>query len=74
MIKTITVTSTAIKNLVYDDTRQDLKVNFHSGRVYVYTPVSPEFFNKLNNSKSKGLFFNQHIRDNEALTCLKLIK
>jgi len=74
MNKIINIKSTVIKNLQYDETRKDLKVNFNSGKVYVYTPVSNEFFNKLNKSASKGKFFNENIRDNQALTCLKLIK
>jgi len=74
MNKIINIKSTVIKNLQYDETRKDLKVNFNSGKVYVYTPVSNEFFNKLSKSTSKGKFFNENIRDNQALTCLKLIK
>lgn len=72
--RVISVVSTAIDKLEYDDIRQDLKVNFKSGKVYVYTPVSEEFFNKLKNSSSKGLYFNLNIKNNQALTCLKLIK
>lgn len=74
MNKTInTPKSSVIKNLQYNETRSDLTVNFKSGKQYVYTPVSNEFFNKLTSSESKGKFFNKNIRDNEALTCLKLI-
>ncbi len=66
--------SSVIKSLTYDENRKDLSVNFQSGKLYVYTPVSQAFFNKLTNAESKGRFFNKNIRDNEALTCLKLIK
>lgn len=66
--------STVIKSLEYNQDRQDLKVNFVSGKVYIYTPVSKEFYNKLNKSESKGKFFNKNIRDNQALTCFKLVK
>jgi hypothetical protein len=66
--------SSVIKSLTYDENRKDLSVNFQSGKLYVYTPVSQQFFNKLQNAESKGKFFNKNIRDNEALTCLKLIK
>lgn len=68
------IKSTVIKSLDYNKNRQDLKVNFNSGKVYIYTPVSNEFYNKLNKSTSKGKFFNKNIRGNEALTCLKLVK
>lgn len=70
----ISVVSTAIDKLEYENTRRDLKVTFNSRRVYVYTPVSNEFFDKLKNANSIGQFFNKHIKNNEALTCLKLIK
>jgi len=70
----IEINSTVIKAVEYDETRKDLKVNFKSGKVYVYTPVSNEFFGKMKNSTSKGKFFNKNIRNNEALTCLKLVK
>ena len=66
--------SSVIKSLTYDENRKDLSVSFKSGKLYVYTPVSQQFFNKLQNAESKGKFFNKNIRDNEALTCLKLIK
>lgn len=70
----ININSVVINSLEYDNTRQDLKVNFKSGKIYVYTPVSQEFFTKLTKAQSKGSYFNKNIRNNEALTCLKLIK
>jgi len=66
--------STVIKRLYFDNNRNDLRVYFRSGSVYVYTPVSEEFFNKISKAESKGKFFNKNIKNNEALTCLKLIK
>lgn len=66
--------SSVLENLTYDENRKDLIVKFKSGKLYVYTPVSQAFFNKLTNAESKGKFFNKNIRDNEVLTCLKLIK
>lgn len=74
MNKINTPKSSVIQSLQYDETRKDLKVNFNSGRIYVYTPVSEEFFNKISKAESKGKFFNKNIKNNEALTCLKLIK
>jgi len=66
--------STVIKKMNFDNIRKDLSVHFRNGSVYIYTPVSEEFYNKLKDSESKGKFFNKNIKDNEALTCLKLIK
>ncbi len=74
MNKKVNIKSTAIKSIEYNDIRQDLKVSFVSGKVYVYTPVSEEFFDKLNKSTSKGTFFNLNIKNNNALTVLKMIK
>lgn len=65
--------SSVIKSLTFVENRNDLQVNFKSGKLYVYTPVSQRFFNELQNAPSKGKFFNQHIKNNKALTCLKLI-
>lgn len=65
--------SSVIKNLTFDENRNDLTVNFKSGKLYIYTPISQRFFNKLTVAESKGRFFNKHIKNNEALTCLKLI-
>lgn len=68
------INSSTIKSIEYNETRQDLKIVFKSGKEYVYTPVSKEFYNKLKNSTSKGSFFNLNIRDNKALTCMKVIE
>jgi len=59
--------SSVTKSLTYDENRKDLTVVFKSGKIYIYTPVSQQFFNKLNNAESKGAFFNLHIKNNEAL-------
>ena len=74
MITVISVVSTVIDKLIYDSNRQDLLVKFNSKKVYVYTPVSNEFFDKLKSANSIGQFFNKHVKNNQALTCLKLIK
>lgn len=74
MVKTARVRSTAIRSLSYDSIRKDLKVTFRSGRTYIYTPVSQEFYEKMKKSRSKGRFYNRNVRNNEAFTSLKLIK
>ncbi len=68
------IKSTSIKGIKHDTNRQDLTVTFKSGREYIYTPVSNEFFDKFNKSQSKGTFFNINIKNNQALTCMKIIK
>jgi len=66
--------SKVIKRFYFDNTVKQLNVHFKNESVYMYTPVSEEFFNKLKQSTSKGSFFNKNIRDNQALTCYKLVK
>lgn len=72
--RTVILKSSVLDSIEYNDNRQDLIVNFKSGKQYIYTPVSEQLLNKLVKSESQGKFFNKNIRDNEALTCLKLIK
>lgn len=65
--------STCAVTAQYDSGRQDLKITFPSGKQYTYTPVSEEFATKFEQAKSKGNFFNKHIRNNPALTKLKSV-
>lgn len=74
MSNTKKVNSTAVRAFEYDRDRNDLKITFISGKSYIYTPVSNEFYRKFRTSGSKGKFFNENIKENEAFTCLKLIK
>lgn len=66
--------SSVIKRMNFNDNFSTLRVVFKSGNEYIYTPVSQEFYKKLEDSESKGKFFNKHIKNNEALTCFKFIK
>lgn len=68
------ISSSVIKDIEFDNSKYNLKINFSSGNSYVYGPVTKDFYEKFLNSKSKGLFYNTHIRNNEALSCLKVIR
>jgi hypothetical protein len=57
------VHSTTVKRVGYDFDTQDLEILFTSGAIYLYRLVPPEVVHQLMTSKSKGEFFNFHIRD-----------
>lgn len=65
--------SSVVDQGIYNAERKDLTIIFKSGKGYIYTPVSEDFAQKFAKAKSKGQFFNKHIRNNEALTKLKLV-
>jgi hypothetical protein len=58
-----TMPSTVIRSFEYDTANRRLLVVFQSGRRYTYERVPPETFAALQGSRSKGEFFNTHIRD-----------
>jgi KTSC domain len=55
--------STVIRAFSYDEARNELTVNFLSGKVYVYTLVPPSVAAAFAAALSPGAFFNQMIRD-----------
>lgn len=57
--------STAIAGITYFPDQRELDVCFvGSGRVYTYSGVEPEVCRAFRRSRSKGAYFNRHIRDN----------
>ena len=65
--------SKAIKTISYDSSRKDLTIKFKSEKQYVYTPVSEDLVNSMSQSPSKGKFFNENIKDNPMITCMKVV-
>jgi hypothetical protein len=55
--------STVISSIHYDDVMATLKIIFVSGKVYDYKDVPKEVYDALKSSGSKGVYFNQHIKD-----------
>jgi hypothetical protein len=55
--------SSVISSFTYEPERQRLVVTFVTGRVYEYADVPPEVARNFRASFSKGVFFNEHIRD-----------
>jgi hypothetical protein len=56
--------STVIAAIHYD--KGILKIVFVSGTVYHYLDVPEEVYMAMKASKSKGIYFNQHIKDKYA--------
>ncbi|HMR83704.1 MAG TPA: KTSC domain-containing protein [Niabella sp.] len=55
--------STVIRSIHYNEAKELLVVEFVSGLVYHYMQVPPSVYNAFKNSKMKGVYFNEHIRD-----------
>jgi len=55
--------SMVLKGFDYDETKQVLRVEFTNDSVYLYHDVPPLLYKELEESPSKGQFFNAQIRD-----------
>ena len=55
--------STVIRRFVYDETEQNLWVEFTTGRKYVYSGVPEDVASTLRTAFAKGVYFNTRIRD-----------
>jgi hypothetical protein len=56
--------STVIADMDYDPRHRTLSIRFRpSGRRYEYFGVPLEEYDALRHARSKGQFFNRHIRD-----------
>jgi hypothetical protein len=56
--------STVIRRFAYDPDRQELWIEFVSGRRYIYSLVPEEVAATFGSAFSKGVYFNSRIRDN----------
>lgn len=57
------VTSSVMATVGYDPDAQVMEVEFLSGAVYRYAPVSGILYARLRTAPSLGQFFDAHIRD-----------
>jgi len=55
--------STVIRRFVYDESEQQLWVEFVTGRRYVYQAVPESVASTLGSAFAKGVYFNTRIRD-----------
>ena len=64
--------STVIRRFVYDPARQQLWVEFVTGRRYVYDDVPEEVAETFRSAFSKGIYFNSRIRD--RFKCREIVR
>ena len=55
--------STVISSINYDENACRLTITFVSGKIYEYKDVPEEIYNGLKTSRSKGIYFNEYIKD-----------
>lgn len=55
--------STAIRDIAYDEIRNELTVTFTTGKIYTYALVPASVAEAFRASRTKGNFFNDTIRD-----------
>jgi hypothetical protein len=58
----VSVSSSAITDIEWDEDTQTLTVTFRDGSSYDYTGVSEEEYNDFLNAGSIGAYFNANIR------------
>lgn len=58
--------SSVIRSFAYDDDSRSLAVEFVSGRRYRYDEVPRRVVEAMRRARSKGKFFNEHVRDHFA--------
>jgi hypothetical protein len=59
----IPIDSSAIQAVGYDPLTQRMRITFAAGHSYDYYGVPRHVFEGLVRAKSKGTFYNDHIRD-----------
>lgn len=59
----IRVSSSAISALGYDQATMRMKIRFVQGHTYDFCRVPESVFNGLLRARSKGGYYNDHIRD-----------
>ena len=62
LIHPVTVASSAIAQVAYDERERILQIEFRDGVLCQYTGVPPQTYEELLRADSKGGYFNQHIR------------
>ncbi len=66
------VESSNLKSIGFDEKSSTLEVEFHSGKVYSYCPVSKGMHEELMAADSIGSHFAKAIKTNNRLTVLEI--
>lgn len=67
-MKTAQVFSSSVNSIGFDSDIGDLKINFKSGRSYLYADVPESVYDNLMDSDSIGRFVNDKIKPKYAYT------
>lgn len=59
------VTSSQMKKVAYDESKQELFITFNNNKVYKYSNVSLCLFNEFISAESVGSFFIKRIKNNK---------
>lgn len=62
-MKMIRVSSDAINAIGYDESTRRMSIEFNQGNTYSYCGVPQHVFDGLLSAASKGVYYNEHIRD-----------
>ena len=65
------VISSNLKSCGYNPATKTLRVLFHNGGAYQYSPITREEYMSLIKAESVGKFFNANIKDNTDLNVIK---
>lgn len=66
------VVSSNINSVGYDPETQTLEVEFYTGVIYQYSPVTEEAKNQMLSSESIGSYFAKNIKNNKEITQTKV--
>jgi len=66
------VESSNIKSIGYDPTNRTLEVEFNSGGIFQYSPITNEAYNMLISAESIGSYFHKNIRNNDLVKTEKM--
>lgn len=66
------VKSSNILSVGYDNKTLTLEVEFHTGHVYKYQPVTEHAYKEMMSSKTIGGFFDHYIKNNADITAKKV--
>jgi len=59
----IQVDSSAIHSIGYDAISQKMQIRFTQGKTYIFCLVPQKLFDELLEAPSKGIFYDEHIRN-----------
>jgi hypothetical protein len=62
-MRMISVSSSAISAVGYDQSTMQMQIQFKQGHIYTFCHVPQYVFDGLLNAGSKGTYYDQHIRD-----------